>query len=129
MQIPAAQGFDEAMGFRFVEGGPDGVVLSWDVSPANHQPNGIVHGGTYCGVVETAASWAAAMWLGDRGTVVGVSNHTDFLRAASAGAMTATATPIHRGRSQQLWLVDVCDEQDRLVARGQVRLQNLSDQP
>jgi acyl-coenzyme A thioesterase PaaI-like protein len=63
MQIPAAQGFDEAMGFRFVEGGPDGVVLSWDVSPANHQPNGIVHGGTYCGVVETAASWAAAMWL------------------------------------------------------------------
>jgi 1,4-dihydroxy-2-naphthoyl-CoA hydrolase len=42
--------------------------------------------------------------------------------------MTATATPIHRGRSQQLWLVDVCDEQNRLVARGQVRLQNLSGQ-
>jgi 1,4-dihydroxy-2-naphthoyl-CoA hydrolase len=42
--------------------------------------------------------------------------------------MTATATPIHRGRSQQLWLVEVADEQRRLVARGQVRLQNLAGQ-
>lgn len=127
MQVAPSEGFDAAMGFRFVEGGPDRVVLTWDVGPVNHQPNGIVHGGTYCGAVESAASWAAAMWLGDRGTVVGVSNHTDFLRAATTGRMTATATPIHRGRSQQLWLVDVVDEQDRLVARGQVRLQNLTE--
>jgi uncharacterized protein (TIGR00369 family) len=86
-----------------------------------------VHGGVYCAVVESAASIGAAMWLGDRGKVVGVSNHTDFLRSVSTGRMTATATPIHRGRSQQLWQVEITDEQQRLVARGQVRLQNLSD--
>ncbi len=115
------------MGFRLVEAGADRVVLSWDVSEANLQPYGIVHGGTYCGAVETAASWAAALWLGDRGKVVGVSNQTDFLRAATEGRMTATATPIHRGRSQQLWLVEVVDDLNRPVARGQVRLQNLTD--
>ncbi len=86
-----------------------------------------MHGGTYCGAIESAASWGAALWFGDRGRVVGVANQTDFLRAATEGTMTATATPIHRGRSQQLWLVEVTDEQQRLVARGQVRLQNLTE--
>jgi 1,4-dihydroxy-2-naphthoyl-CoA hydrolase len=128
MQIGPPVGFDAAMGFTFVEGTADRVVLTWDVTGPNLQPNAIVHGGTYCGAVESAASWGAALWLGERGTVVGVSNQTDFLKAAGAGRMTATATPIHRGRSQQLWLVEVVDEQQRLVARGQVRLQNLTAQ-
>jgi 1,4-dihydroxy-2-naphthoyl-CoA hydrolase len=128
MQIGAPSGFDAAMGFRFLEGTAERVVLEWDVTEANLQPNAIVHGGTYCGAVESAASWGAALWLGERGTVVGVSNQTDFLKAAAAGRMTATATPIHRGRSQQLWLVEVVDEHERLVARGQVRLQNLTAQ-
>jgi 1,4-dihydroxy-2-naphthoyl-CoA hydrolase len=40
--------------------------------------------------------------------------------------MTSTATPLHRGRSQQLWLVEtVADADGRMVARGQVRIQNL----
>ncbi|MDT4909771.1 MAG: hypothetical protein QOG22_6 [Pseudonocardiales bacterium] len=128
MQIGPPVGFDAAMGFTFVEGSGDRVVLTWDVTEANLQPNAIVHGGTYCGAVESAASWGASLWLGERGTVVGVANQTDFLKAAAAGRMTATATPIHRGRSQQLWLVEIVDEQQRLVARGQVRLQNLTPQ-
>ena len=81
----------------------------------------------YCSVVEGSASIGAALWFGDRGRVVGVSNQTDFLRSARAGRMTATATPMHRGRSQQLWLVEIRDAEQRLIARGQVRLQNLTD--
>jgi 1,4-dihydroxy-2-naphthoyl-CoA hydrolase len=127
VQLTPPDGFDAAMGFRLLEGSAERVVLAWDVADVHRQPYGIVHGGTYCGAVESAASWGAALWLGERGKVVGVSNHTDFLRAASEGRLTATATPIHRGRSQQLWLVEVVDEQQRLVARGQVRLQNLTD--
>jgi 1,4-dihydroxy-2-naphthoyl-CoA hydrolase len=126
MQVSRPCGFDAAMGFTFLEDSGDRVVLTWDVNDANLQPYGIVHGGTYSGAVESAASLGAARWLGDRGTVVGVSNQTDFLKAATAGRMTATATPIHRGRSQQLWLVEIVDEAQRLVARGQVRLQNLT---
>lgn len=127
MQTVVPQGFDAAMGFRLVEATADRVVLSWQVGDQHLQGYRLVHGGAYCGAVESAASWGAALWLGDRGRVVGVSNQTDFLRAATEGRMTATATPIHRGRSQQLWLVEVLDEQDRMVARGQVRLQNLTD--
>ena len=58
-------------------------------------------------------------------SVVGVNNNTDFLRAISSGTVYGTATPVHRGRRQQLWIVTIADSDDRLVARGQVRLQNL----
>lgn len=119
--------FGQWLGLEIVEATADRVVLIWDVRPELWQPYEIVHGGVYCAVVESAASVAAALWLADRGKVVGVSNHTDFLRAVHDGRMQATATPIHRGRLQQLWLVDIVDEQDRAVARGQVRLQNLTD--
>ena len=120
-----ATGFAAANGFRITEAGPDRTVLEWDVQPNQHQPYGIVHGGVYCAAVETVASIAAAVWHGPGGKVVGVNNNTDFLRAVRDGHLTATATPVHRGRSQQLWQVLITDDDARLVARGQVRLQNL----
>jgi 1,4-dihydroxy-2-naphthoyl-CoA hydrolase len=104
----------------------DEVVAHWTVKAELLQPYGIVHGGVHCGVVETLASLGAALWLDDRGKVVGVSNSTDFYRAATEGTLRATARPIHRGRSQQVWVVEIVDAQDRLISRGQVRLQNLS---
>ena len=122
-----AGGFVELLGLRFDEVTPDRVAISWDITPALHQPYGIVHGGVYASVVETAASIAAAAWLGDRGQVVGVNNSTDFLRAVREGTLHAVAEPVHRGRLQQLWLVEIRDETERLVARGQVRLQNIPD--
>ena len=122
-----AGGFVELLGLRFDEVTPDRVAIRWDVTPALHQPYGIVHGGVYASVVETAASIAAAAWLGERGQVVGVNNSTDFLRAVREGTLHAVAQPVHRGRLQQLWLVEIRDESERLVARGQVRLQNIPD--
>lgn len=120
------QGLAEALGFVFDELGPDRAVLSFTVGAQHLQPYGIVHGGVYCAAVETAASIPAALWFGERGTVVGVANHTNFLRAIRAGRVVATATPVHRGRSQQLWQIEMRDDEDRLVARGEVRLQNLT---
>ncbi len=121
-------GFNALLGMRFDRVEPDGVSISMDVRPDLLQPYGIVHGGVWCSVVETAASVAAARWFGDRGRVVGVSNHTDFLRAIGGGSVTATASPIHRGRLQQLWLVEIRDDSERLIARGEVRIQNLPDE-
>jgi 1,4-dihydroxy-2-naphthoyl-CoA hydrolase len=120
-------GLNKALGFTLDEAGPDRVVLSWTVGEQHLQPYGIVHGGVYCSAVESSASIGAALWFGERGKVVGASNHTNFLRAAEDGRMVATATPIHRGRSQQLWQVEVHDDEQRLVARGEVRLQNLAE--
>jgi 1,4-dihydroxy-2-naphthoyl-CoA hydrolase len=112
------------LGLEWVEAGGDRAVATLDVRPDMHQPYGIVHGGVHCAVIETVASYGAALWYTE-GQVVGVSNQTDFLRAVREGRLTATGTPIHRGRLQQLWQVEIRDETQRMVARGQVRLQNL----
>lgn len=119
-------GLNRTLGLHLDEATGDRVVMSWTVDERHLQPYGIVHGGVYCSVIEGSASVGAALWFGERGQVVGVSNQTDFLHPAREGRMTATATPIHRGRSQQLWLVEIRDADVRLVARGQVRLQNLT---
>lgn len=120
--------FDSEIGLVYTEVGPDGARATLELTPKLRQPAGIVHGGVYCTIVESVASVSAHSWLlrdGGAGTVVGVNNNTDFLRAVSSGTVYATATPIHRGRRQQLWLVTITDSDDRVVARGQVRLQNL----
>lgn len=127
--ITLTTGLVGLLGLEITQAGPDGVQIRWEVGPQHHQPYGIVHGGVYCAVIETAASIAGALWLGEQGSVVGVSNQTDFLRAVRSGILTAASRPIHRGRLQQLWLVEIRDDRDRVVARGQVRLQNLAPQP
>ena len=93
----------------------------------HHQPWGIVHGGLYTMVIETFATTGAFEAVKDRGhRAVGVSNATDFLRPHRAGRLNVLATAIHQGRTQQLWLVEIRrPEDDKLVARGQVRLQNV----
>jgi 1,4-dihydroxy-2-naphthoyl-CoA hydrolase len=115
-----------AIDLRLDELTADRIEVSWTVTPDVHQPNGILHGGVHCWIVETVASVGGATWFGDQGVVVGVSNQTDFFRAVRQGRMVSVGTPVHRGRSQQVWDVETRDDADRLVARGQVRLQNLA---
>lgn len=120
-------GFDTHLGFTMTRADGEGVDGHIDLTPEHHQPFGIVHGGVYCSVIETAASVGGALWFGDKGQVVGVNNSTNFLRAAREGRLTLTARPIKQGRTQQLWNVDITDEKDRLIATGQVRLANVAD--
>jgi len=128
--------FDDELGLRFTELTPDGARAQLEVTSKLLQPMGLVHGGVYCSMIESMASVAAFTWLNSRGSgnsdggnVVGVNNNTDFLRSIRSGMVYGAAEPIHRGRRQQLWLVTITDDTDRVVARGQVRLQNLEAQP
>ena len=125
--VPGAPWVDEALGLVLDLCSPDRVEAHVVVGPQHHQPYGIVHGGVYCSMVETLASVAGALRvLADRKIVVGVSNTTDFLRATREGRLDATATPVHVGRLQHLWQVEVARADGRLAARGQVRLQVLA---
>lgn len=119
-------GLARTLGMKYDVLDADRVVVSCVVAPQHLQAYGIVHGGVYCALVETAGSVGASLWWGDRGRVVGSANQTDFLRPVREGLLTASAVPVHRGRSQQLWTVDIFDGDDRLSARGQVRLANLA---
>jgi 1,4-dihydroxy-2-naphthoyl-CoA hydrolase len=97
-----------------------------DLDAAHHQPFGIVHGGVYCAAVEAAASMGAAMTAAERGlATTGVNNNTHYIRAVEGGRLDVVATPIQQGGTQQLWEVRITDDEGRIVALGQVRLQNI----
>ncbi len=117
--------FASYIGLEFQRVEPGRVEATWTAGEKLHQPYGIVHGGVHCAVVETLASIGAAAWLGTRGNVVGVNNNTDFYKAVSEGTIHSLATPLHRGKSQQVWMVESRQDDGTVVARGQVRLQNL----
>src|SRR6266478_5363118 len=89
-------------------------------------PRGVVHGGVYTAAVESAASVGASIAVRDQGQVaVGLTNTTHFLRSVTAGRVNVEATALSQGRTQQLWRVDFTDESGRLIAHGELRLQNV----
>ncbi|HEX3459402.1 MAG TPA: PaaI family thioesterase [Acidimicrobiales bacterium] len=97
-----------------------------DLGPEHHTPWGIVHGGVYTTAIESAASIGASLAVKDRGMVaVGLTNSTHFLRSVSSGRVDVEAVALNQGRTQQLWQVDVSNESGKLVAHGEVRLQNV----
>jgi 1,4-dihydroxy-2-naphthoyl-CoA hydrolase len=101
-----------------------------DLNPDHHTPWGIVHGGVYTTAVESAASVGASSAVRDQGQVaVGLTNTTHFLRSATQGRVSVQATALNQGRTQQLWRVDITDESGRLLAHGEVRLQNVAGRP
>lgn len=116
---------------QFDECAPTRVSGSIAADERHHQPWGIVHGGLYTSAIETFATVGAHDTVKDRGQrAVGVANATDFLRPHRSGRLEVVAVPVHQGRSQQLWQVDIRRPgDDKLVARGQVRLQNVEAGP
>ena len=129
MDTTAAGPFVDYLGLQLAEVTAGRVVATWTAAARHHQPYGIVHGGVHASVVETLGSVGSAAWASEHlakgTTVVGVHNSTDFFRAVSSGDLTSTAVPVHQGRSQQLWVVETRDAGGRLVARGQLRVQNV----
>jgi 1,4-dihydroxy-2-naphthoyl-CoA hydrolase len=120
-------GFLAAAGLEVDDLTPTRVVGHIELGPDHHTPWGIVHGGVYSTAVESAASLGASAAVEDRGQVaVGLTNTTHFVRALTAGRVSITAVALNQGRTQQLWQVDVKDQTGRLVAHGEVRLQNVA---
>ena len=116
---------------EFEERSPTRVVGSIAADERHHQPWGLVHGGLYTTAIESFATTGAYEAVKDRGLLaVGVTNVTDFLRPHRSGRLSVVATPIQQGRTQQLWEVEIRRPEDqKLVARGQVRLQNVEAGP
>jgi|SRR5271169_616844 len=117
--------FEGHIGLEFTETTANRVRAKVAISPALLQAAGVVHGGVYCSIVESVASWGGSLSLDGTGHVVGVNNNTDFLRAVRDDTLLAEATPVFRGRSQQLWRVVITNSDGRECAIGQVRLHNV----
>lgn len=119
----ARGGFELALGMNFTRASPDEVECEVPVVPSLLQPYGLVHGGVYSSMIESAASVGAALFAMRNGqTTVGLENSTSFVRGVRGGKLIAIARPLHRGRQTQVWEVEVRSDEGKLAAAGRVRM-------
>lgn len=126
LSLETSGAFLRAAGLRFETVTGERVTGTLATGPAQHTPWGVVHGGVYTSAVESACSVGASVAVRPRGQhAVGLANYTDFLRPHVEGELHLSAHPIQQGRTQQLWVCDITRPDGKLVARGQLRLQNV----
>lgn len=117
--IPSMEtGIHKLLGVEAVELTPERVVLRLAVDSRVHQPMGLLHGGVSALLAESAASMGAAISVGPEQRVAGVELNASHLRIMRRGVLTATATPIRKGRSLQVWEVDLTDQDGRGICRS-----------
>jgi 1,4-dihydroxy-2-naphthoyl-CoA hydrolase len=110
---PAGPLFDKLSG-ELVEATAGRVVGRMPVD-GNTQPLGYLHGGASAVLAETVASIGA--WLASGGQpTFGLEIKVNHMRSVRAGWITATAVPLHVGKTTQVWEIRVRDDDDRLVA-------------
>ena len=104
------------LGIEVVEASKERVVAHMPVGPRTHQPFGLLHGGASVALAETVATTGALMNVDmARQHVVGIEINANHMRGKRDGIVTATATPVHVGRSTQVWEVRIADELGRMV--------------
>jgi 1,4-dihydroxy-2-naphthoyl-CoA hydrolase len=110
------RGLNDALGIEMLELTPERVVASMPVDDRTRQPFGLLHGGASVALAETVASLGAALNVDrTRFAAVGLEINANHLRAKRDGIVRATGTPLHVGRTTQVWSVEIVDEDGRLV--------------
>ena len=104
------------LGIEILELNDDRVVATMPVDARTRQPFGILHGGASVALAETVASLGATGRI-DRNAFVAVGQeiNANHLRPKTDGIVTATATPVHVGRTSQVWSISIVDEAGRLI--------------
>lgn len=109
------------VGIEFIEIGPDFLKARMPVDSRTHQIHGILHGGATCVLAETAGSVASLMSIDpDKSYAVGSVINCNHLRPVKEGYVTATARPVHIGRSKHVWDIQIHSDDGKLVAKSEL---------
>ena len=107
----------ETLSIKMIEIGDDYVVAEMPVNSAVHQPDGILHGGATVALAESVGSFASILFVDtDKFIVRGLEISANHLKSIGSGMVTATARPIHRGRTTHLWEIKIEDEARNLIS-------------
>jgi 1,4-dihydroxy-2-naphthoyl-CoA hydrolase len=107
----------ETLEIEFVDVGEDFLSARMPVTPKVHQLDGILHGGATVALAETVGSAAVSVLNRDPNvSTVGIEISANHVKSVSDGFVTATAKPLHMGKTIQLWEIRVVDEQNNLIS-------------
>ncbi|MFD7847855.1 PaaI family thioesterase [Nocardia sp. NPDC059764] len=117
-QLFATMPFTEGLGVQVLDCGPELVRsrLPWRENLCTL--GGSLHGGALMALADATAAVCAYLNLpaGKQGTTT-VESKTNFVRALRSGHATATATPLHIGRSFIVVETEIRDDAGALVAK------------
>ena len=97
----------EHIGLEFLEVGDDFIVGRVPVDKRTRQPYGLLHGGVSVVLAETLGSCGAIYCAPPRHRVVGLDINANHIRGATSGWVTGKTTPVHLGRSTQVWHIEM----------------------
>ena len=125
-------GMAQTLGLRVLEESPTHVLMEMPVTDALVQPFGFLHGGATISLLESAASWAAALGT-DFATERAFGSHIDVhhLNSVTGGLVRGSATlestrDLGERGSKQTWAVEAKDEQGRTVSCGTITTRTVS---
>ncbi len=104
------------LGIEFTDFGPDWLAGRMPVDHRTIQPFRLLHGGASVLLAETLGSCAGNLCVdAARQYCIGQEINANHLRAARLGYVTGRTSPIHRGRTSQVWEIRITDEDERLI--------------
>jgi 1,4-dihydroxy-2-naphthoyl-CoA hydrolase len=112
----------EQLGIEFLEVGDDFIRARVPVDARTRQPYGLLHGGVSVVLAETLGSCGAAGSCAPGHRAVGLDINANHLRGATSGWVTGTTRPVHRGRSTQVWHIDLHDDEGRLTCVSRITM-------
>lgn len=112
------------IGIEFTGIGDQYISAKMPVDTRTQQPFGLLHGGASVVLAETLGSIASFLSLKDqtKQRTVGLEINANHLRSVKDGYVYGKATPLHVGRSTQVWEIKITDEQDRLVCVSRITI-------
>ncbi|MBB5212575.1 hotdog fold thioesterase [Microbulbifer hydrolyticus] len=103
------------LGMVITEVGDDYLVGTMPVDQRTRQPFGILHGGASVALAETLGSIGANLVVDNsKFYCVGQEINANHLRPVAEGVVTAKASPVHIGRSSQVWEIRISDPNGKL---------------
>lgn len=105
------------LNITYTDAGEDFLVATMPVTPAVHQPVGLLHGGASVALAESVGSAASMLFVNPEVSEVrGIEISANHLKAKRNGMVTATAKILHKGRSIHLWEIRIVDENNNLIS-------------
>jgi 1,4-dihydroxy-2-naphthoyl-CoA hydrolase len=106
----------EVLGIKITGIGEDYIEATMPVDKRTHQVYGILHGGASVVLAETLGSLGAMLTIDQsKYHCVGIDVNANHIKAIKSGNVIGRATPIHTGRSTQVWHIEIKNEQGELV--------------
>jgi len=114
LNIRGKNTMSEFLGINFIEVGDDFLTATMPVNERTKQPIGILHGGANVVLAETIASTAANAVVDiEKFYCVGLEINANHIRSVREGIVTATCSPIHLGRTTQIWQIHIFNEEGK----------------